>query len=810
MNKMKESTLQATVGGLLHDIGKVTYRLGKDRRNHSALGYDALCGLVPDETMLDCVRYHHADRMQDIDIPRDAPAYAVYIADNIASRADRRDISDDAARGYDQTMPLASVFGTMLGKMNELVYPAASFREDRVICPKPKNQVKVDKDTFQNYISKIYLGLLDNLRKVSFTCEGINAVMSVMQHYCGFLPSDTAVSHVQDISLYDHLKLTAAFAACINEYCIARGISDYRKTLFRNEKDFWSEKAFLLFSADISGIQSFIYNISSKGAMKSLRSRSFWLEMLMEHFIDEILSGCGLSRANLIYSGGGHCYILLPNTEEVREVCDSFGKKFNHWLMEHFGISLYMAYDWQECSANDLTNTPTAGEKTPYGDVFIKLSRKLSQKKMHRYSAEEIMLLNRHKCDSERECKICGRSDNLTNGDNCRMCQHFIDMGNLINKPDLIISVTPDKPSVNAVTMDLPSVDGSVSINFFRGNLDEYLSESTNVIRVYVKNRALETRSGTCNIFMGDYVYDPDDPDIAKLAEGNGIKRLSVCRADVDNLGKAFISGFEQKDAKSKEERYRYVTISRTAAFSRLMSLFFRYYINLILTEKHYRLNIVYSGGDDVFLIGNWSAVIEASAAIRDKFTEYCGGALTISAGIGIFSAKYPVAMEARSTAGLEEKAKQYVDPQGQEKNAVCLFTPQDGYTFGWDEWKNDVTGVKLALLKRFFDYKKDHSDSKKPDLDSELHGWSMLYRILGLLRQTDDKINIARYAYMLARLAPEKKADEEYKKIYQSFSEKMYQWILDENERKRLMLAIMIYVYTVRNNENNQEEDQQ
>ena len=799
MNKMKESTLQATVGGLLHDIGKVTYRLGKDRRNHSVLGYDALCGLVPDESMLDCVRYHHADRMQDIDIPRDAPAYAVYIADNIASRADRRDISDDAAGGYDQTMPLASVFGTMLGKMNELVYPAASFREDRVICPKPKDQVKVDKDTFQNYISEIYLGLLDNLRKVSFTCEGVNAVMSVMQHYCGFLPSDTAQGHVQDISLYDHLKLTAAFASCINEYCIAKGISDYRKTLFRNEKDFWSEKAFVLFSADISGVQSFIYNISNKGAMKSLRSRSFWLEMLMEHFIDEILSGCGLSRTNLIYSGGGHCYILLPNTEEVREVCGSFGKKFNHWLMEHFGISLYMAYDWQECSANDLTNTPTDGktyEKTPYSDIFIKLSRKLSQKKMHRYSAEEIMLLNRHKGDSERECKICGRSDYLTIGDNCRMCQHFIDMGNLINKHDLIISVTPDKPSVSAVTMDLPSVDGSVKMNFFRGNLDEYLSESTNVIRVYVKNRAIETRSGTCNIFMGDYVYDPDDPDIAKLAEGTGIKRLSVCRADVDNLGKAFISGFELTDAKNDEDRYRYVTISRTATFSRLMSLFFRYYINLILSEKHYKLNIVYSGGDDIFLIGNWSAVIEASAAIRDKFTEYCGGALTISAGIGIFSAKYPVAMEASRTAELEEKAKSYIHPQTKDektsgtKDAVCFFSPDDSYTFGWEEWEKDIRDKKIKQLKELFE---------SQDSNTVLRGRSMLYRILGLLRQADDKINIARYAYMLARLAPEKKEDEEYKILYKSFSDNMYRWILNEQERKRLMLAILIYVYTNR-----------
>jgi CRISPR-associated protein Csm1 len=67
-----------------------------------------------------------------------------------------------------------------------------------------------------------------------------------------------------------------------------------------------------MFSCDISGIQQFIYTISSEKALKALRSRSFYLEIMMENLIDEILEKIGLSRANLIYSGGGHCYILLP------------------------------------------------------------------------------------------------------------------------------------------------------------------------------------------------------------------------------------------------------------------------------------------------------------------------------------------------------------------------------------------------------------------------------------------------------------------------------------------------------------------
>ena len=35
--------------------------------------------------------------------------------------------------------------------------------------------------------------------------------------------------------------------------------------------------------------------------------------------MDELLDGCGLTRTNIIYSGGGHCYLLLPNTATVQQ-----------------------------------------------------------------------------------------------------------------------------------------------------------------------------------------------------------------------------------------------------------------------------------------------------------------------------------------------------------------------------------------------------------------------------------------------------------------------------------------------------------
>ena len=68
---------------------------------------------------------------------------------------------------------------------------------------------------------------------------------------------------MRDISLYDHIKLTAALSLCIYDHLTSENISDYRRELFDNAEGFYDKKAFLLYSADISGIQKFIYNIGS-------------------------------------------------------------------------------------------------------------------------------------------------------------------------------------------------------------------------------------------------------------------------------------------------------------------------------------------------------------------------------------------------------------------------------------------------------------------------------------------------------------------------------------------------------------------
>ncbi len=92
--------------------------------------------------------------------------------------------------------------------------------------------------------------------------------------------------------------------------------------------------------------------------------------------------------------------------------------------------------------------------------------------------------------------------------------------------------------------------------------------ESPAYIRCYSKNRAFTGKRVATKLWVGDYTEGGSFENLAKSAEG--IERIAVLRADVDNLGKIFLSGFRRKDGNDQ-----YVTLSRTATLSRQLSLFF-------------------------------------------------------------------------------------------------------------------------------------------------------------------------------------------------------------------------------------------
>ena len=817
---MTQENVKLAIGALLHDIGKLLYRYN-DGRNHSRSGYEYLKDVVhiEDREILEQVLYHHASLLKNARIENNSLAYITYIADNIASASDRRKTQEEEP-GFDREMSLQSIFN-LLNCNDEKLYYSAEQLNKTINYP-----TSVSTGFDEVFYGKIVNEIEKNLRGITWNKNYLNSLLEVLEAQLSYIPSSTMKSEVADISLYDHVKLTAAIAASIKEWLDENNISDYKETLFKGATGFYGKKVFLLFSMDMSGIQDFIYTIASKNALKMLRSRSFYLEIFMENLIDELLDYIGMSRSNLIYSGGGHAYIITANTENIKQKIVEFELKINEWLLDEFKTALFLGCGYAECSANELHNEPEG----TYRQIFKNVSKMISQKKMKRYSAAQIIKLNsKGKKDGTRECRVCRRASKLLEDDDiCSVCNAMIDMSqNILYEGFYIVTENPKDKAA------LPLPFGRYLVAYNKEELLEKMKQDdSSYIRAYTKNKSYTGFKVVKKLWVGDYTLGDSFEKLVKKSEG--INRIAVFRADVDNLADAFVNGFV-----SEKYGEKYMTISRTATFSRKMSMFFKYHINYILENGEFYIvdkkkedkgkkgkrnrnaTIVYSGGDDVFVVGSWDDVVGFAVDLQKSLKEFSQDTLTISGGIGIYPAKYPINNMARLTGELEDCSKKYKEPEKKiglckdcnksgncsrecekkSKNAITLFTPpqeksgnnslsltQD-MTFSWKDFEKNVVKIKLNFLKKFF--------VKTPE-----KGKAFLYRILELIRgMEDDKINLARLAYTLARLEEALKKDKEAGQIKEInfFSSTIYKWIGCEKDRKEFIAAIYLYVYLIR-----------
>lgn len=771
---MNEVEKKLIIGSLLHDIGKVIYRQGIDVRKHGQSGYDYLKEMIPDfdSEILNCIRYHHGDTLKNVSIHEQELAYIVYMADNIAAATDRRE-KETAERGFEIHTPLQPVFNILNRNRGTMYYRPGTLNDG--ICYPQEEKLLFDEHQY----SKIVCNITDHLKGMEWNDAYLNSLLEVLEANLSFVPSSTSKQELADISLFDHLKLTAAVASCIYHY-LGKSDTSYREQLYVKGQGFYARKAFLLASMDLSGIQQFIYTITTKNALKTLRARSFYLEIVMEHMIDLLLERLGLSRTNLIYSGGGHCYLLIQNTQDAREIFDTFIKEMNRWFLENYQTSLYIAGAYVDCSSKELKNEPSGS----YAALYRELSRKLSEQKSRKYGAEEIRWLNCQKQeDYTRECTVCRKIGKLNQDNVCPDCQAIA----AFSKKILYAEFFSVRHGQSVGALKLPG--GYCLVADTPESLRERMNADDLYVRAYGKNCIYTGKHIATKLWVGDYSTGSTFEEFAKTAEG--IDRIGVLRVDVDNLGMAFVAGFDHPDNNN-----RYVTLSRTATLSRQLSMFFKYHINSILAAPQFSMQgerkekrkaaIVYSGGDDVFIVGAWDDVIELAVDVKEGFSRYTENTLSLSGGVGIYQASYPVSAIADEVAGLENNSK---NKPG--KNAITLF--ENGGTYSWTEFEDKVIGEKLGVIWNFFEQTEDY-------------GKAFLYNLLELISNQKERINFARYVYLLSRMEPsdrestEKTAEK--KAAYDRFKNHMFTWIHSEQDRKQLKLAINIYAYLKRERE--------
>ena len=538
----------------------------------------------------------------------------------------------------------------------------------------------------------------------------------LLYRYASSVPSSTM--HLPDVSLYDHLKSVGIFALCIYDYL------EEKQRLEPNFVIADDEAPVLLVGGDLSGIQSYIYDIVSTDAAKNLKGRSFYLQLVVENTVELILRETKLPWSSVVYASGGGFYLLAPNTLQVKEAIQQTYETITATLFEEHRTSLSLNIAWQEVHKESIFKQD---DQSGIHIVWRTLAQKISRLKGQKFKNE---ILNRY--DSFFDpIEIGGKQnrDYITGEEfgplekEKLLDDKFpvkastlkqIQLGKKLKDSDYWIT---SKERITQWSSNESEYQiGSLPIyNYIVSRSDLERSGLRNPDGVYIRSFDIDKSScvnytdflrGNRNIygftFYGGNKYPVDEKQdvitFDKMAEqSKGAKKLAVLRMDVDNLGALFISGLGQ------ERR----TFSRYSVLSRNLDYFFKGYLNRLWANCYPNsAYIIYSGGDDLFIVGQWDAVFDYAENIQKEFIRWVchNPSLTISGGIALIGGSFPISKGATFAADAEKKAKEYSRPgpvggdgrpRPLEKNAISLFDKP----LGWGKEFLIVKGIKEEMI---------------------------------------------------------------------------------------------------------------
>ncbi len=569
---------------------------------------------------------------------------------------------------------------------------------------------------------------------------------------------------VPDVSLYDHLKSTAAIAACLYRELGPDEQDGLLAALRKGEvhSSALQRPVCALLKGDVSGTQDFLYLMTSRGAAAGLRGRSFYLQLLTECVAHRLLDRLGMPPTNLLFAKGGHFYLLLP----FRQTCEMFEELHKElgdklWRAHQGDLSLLL--DSVPVGARDFLESEQGGQA--FAHKWSEVSERVNAAKERKWAqagptwmAEAMFTPRQLGTTAEEMCQVCHGQwlagvDRIVNEvRKCRRCESLEELGRQLRQPKgLLLYCTPERdvqerPTwaevlaafgrtphiVHADERVPPAPRDALSLTV-------YTFDSTDVLQWWSKvDRTAGDLPVACDFrlladatpVVRDQGGVPTVAEFADLAEASeGTKWLGVLRMDVDELGSVFRTGLGA-----------HASLSRLCTLSQTLCLFFEGWVpglfrryNPVASgrgEGKDAVYLIYAGGDDLFAVGAWSLLPEIAAEVRRDFRRLVGGNhFSLSAGIAIEHQKFPLYQLAEAAReALDGKAKtltRKVSGKMVHKDAICFL----GRAMGWEEldwlaqWKDEVLkmlrgdGVKpvpRSLITRLTEISSLYEDNLK------------------------------------------------------------------------------------------------
>ncbi len=421
-----------------------------------------------------------------------------------------------------------------------------------------------------------------------------------------------------------------------------------------------------LIKGDISGIQNFIFNVPTKGAAKQLKARSFFVQALCNICVEKLRSEFS---CELIYNGGGN---FIQKTESFNETrFAEIAKQLSRELLP-YDLLLYLTFVEETGSyVSSLKNLhQKANEdkikknalKNLYEDVFT-VSEKIATDNFKEL-AKELS-----------ECKGFDFSTSTKN---------FSGIGN--RSQDLVFLNTQLHFSKSTANLQTSVVN---KFPIWHDKLKEEFLDA--ISDVELKKLA---RNDESTDLEGIIEFE----HLAAFAKHRtGTAKLGVLKLDLDNLGNLMSDIRHSKHHKDFSEKLRIFFEEEILNLLRSPYDKFTYFDNIY---------VVFSGGDDCFLLGAWDAVLDFSILLQEKFSEYVKTEalnsflgkkqdnIHFSAAFLLFDAHFPIVQMSEKAEEEMKNAKTWRASRNEVKNCFSVF----GKPVGWEQI-NEIRNIKNDLL---------------------------------------------------------------------------------------------------------------
>ena len=645
---------EVCVAALLHDIGKLISKSSehrkafggfrKDESEETSAGYrHAYIGawwleeiaakefFRKNQKITNIIAHHHRRDWDSLD----GETLAVILGDWLAS-------GEREGKQEDGSQFLLNAFHLIGDEARERLYYKPCAVEDNEYFPVVKDELKSElyeklAFRFSEVISKIVSNCKSLSRSKLYFNPLIESLYNTLFDYCWAVPAQTGrAGYEADISLFSHSKLTAAIALLVYRSLSRQELLKAVKAVAQKESTNLTKKPiFSLVVGDLSGIQNFIFNVPSKGAAKSLKGRSAYVELLGEAVARSLLKEFNLSRANLLMLGGGGFQVLAPyiGEEEFSEIV----AKVERTLFKYHRTRLYLTLSKADLCIEDFLNPENYRKKVEEARL------KASEVKLRKYSfVEDLFDEDKEVAGSEEEakskrCQVCGAPVSinelveLEEGIKiCSLCNSIVKLGQRLKSEGNLLIITESNTGKG-----YNEVFAEFGFNF-RFRNEPWDGALNFCVNRFPKKDTPWDWGKVCGIRLLPKGASPEVTFQEIAEKSRGIKKLGVLKIDVDNLGYLFGKGLGK--------RY---TPSVVDTISNMLNLFFSFEVERVLDELsdgEEVFYLVFSGGDDCFLLGAWDRVFEAAYEIRKRFERFVSNPLvTFSAAFTLVGEKTPM-----------------------------------------------------------------------------------------------------------------------------------------------------------------------